>query len=42
MIDLSLIHTSLFYEITALLTLTVVLGFIGLLLRQPMLVTWLS
>ena len=36
--DLSFIHASPFYELTALITLAAVIGFIGVLLRQPMIV----
>lgn len=37
-----LIHTSPFYELTALVVLAAVLGFAGLLLRQPMVVSFIA
>ena len=40
--DLSFLHTSPFYELTALLTLAALVGFIGLLLRQPMIVSFIA
>lgn len=40
--DLSFIHVSPFYELTALITLAAVMGFIGLLLRQPMIVSFIA
>jgi Kef-type K+ transport system membrane component KefB len=36
------LHTSPFYEIAALLTLAATLGFMGLLLRQPMIVSFIA
>lgn len=42
MFDLSFLHTSHFYELSALLVLAAVLGFIGLLLRQPMIVSFIA
>lgn len=36
------IHASPFYELTALLVLAAVVGFIGLLLRQPMIVSFIA
>lgn len=36
------LHTSPFYEITALLALATVVGFIGLLLRQPLIVSFIA
>ncbi|ARM30920.1 cation:proton antiporter [Prosthecochloris sp. HL-130-GSB] len=42
MFDLSFIHTSPFYEITALLVLAAALGFVSLLLRQPMIVSFIA
>jgi len=41
MFDLSFIHTVPFYEITALLVLAALLGFLSLLLRQPMIVSFI-
>jgi Kef-type K+ transport system membrane component KefB len=41
-LDLSLIHASPFYELTALIALAAVCGFIGLLLRQPMVVSFIA
>lgn len=40
--DLSFLHGSSFYELTALLTLAAVAGGIGLLLRQPMIVSFIA
>ena len=40
--DLSFLHASPFYELTALLTLAALVGFIGLLLRQPMIVSFIA
>lgn len=40
--DLSFVHTSPFYELTALLALAAAVGFIGLLLRQPMIVSFIA
>lgn len=40
--DLSFIHASPFYELTALITLAAIIGFIGLLLRQPMIVSFIA
>ncbi len=40
--DLSFIHASPFYELTALISLAAVVGFIGLLLRQPMIVSFIA
>jgi Kef-type K+ transport system membrane component KefB len=40
--DLSFLHASPFYEFTALLTLAALAGFIGLLLRQPMIVSFIA
>ncbi len=40
--DLSFLHASRFYEITAILALTSVVGFFGLLLRQPMVVSFIA
>jgi Kef-type K+ transport system membrane component KefB len=40
--DLSFIHASPFYELTALITLAAVIGFIGVLLRQPMIVSFIA
>lgn len=40
--DLSFLHASHFYELTALLTLATIFGFIGLLLRQPMIVSFIA
>lgn len=42
MIDLSFIHTSPFYELTALIVLAATVGFVGLLLRQPMIVSFIA
>ena len=38
----SWIHASPFYELTALLTLAALVGFLGLLLRQPMIVSFIA
>ncbi|MCG7564477.1 cation:proton antiporter [Pseudoalteromonas sp. McH1-42] len=40
--DLSFIHLSAFYELTALVVLAAALGFIGVLLRQPMIVSFIA
>lgn len=40
--DLSFLHASPFYEFTALLTLAALAGFIGLLLRQPVIVSFIA
>jgi Kef-type K+ transport system membrane component KefB len=40
--ELDFIHASPFYELTALITLAAVVGFIGLLLRQPMIVSFIA
>ena len=40
--DLSIIHTVPFYEITSLLVLAAVVGSVGLLLRQPMIVSFIA
>lgn len=40
--DLSLLHASHFDELTALLVLAAVLGYLGLLLRQPMIVCFIA
>lgn len=40
--DLSFIHVSPFYELTALIALAAVVGFFGLLLRQPMIVSFIA
>ena len=42
MFDLQFLHASPFYELTALLTLAAVVGCIGLLLRQPMIVSFIA
>ncbi|MCG7535496.1 cation:proton antiporter [Pseudoalteromonas sp. OOF1S-7] len=42
MLDLSFIHLSAFYELTALVVLAAALGFIGVLLRQPMIVSFIA
>lgn len=42
MLDLSFVHASPFYELTALLALAAAFGFIGLLLRQPMIVCFIA
>lgn len=38
----SLIHASSFYELTALVVLAAVIGFVGVLLRQPMIVSFIA
>lgn len=40
--DLSFLHASQFYELTAILALTAIVGFVGLLLRQPMIVSFIA
>lgn len=40
--DLSFLHASHFYELTALLVLAAVVGYFGLLLRQPMIVCFIA
>ncbi|MEX0829491.1 MAG: cation:proton antiporter family protein [Nitrospirales bacterium] len=40
--NLDFLHASPFYELTALLTLAAAVGFIGLLLRQPMIVSFIA
>jgi Kef-type K+ transport system membrane component KefB len=40
--DLSFIHASPFYELTALVVLAAVIGFIGVQLRQPMIVSFIA
>ncbi|KNC67436.1 sodium:proton exchanger, partial [Pseudoalteromonas rubra] len=40
--DLSFIHLSAFYELTALVVLAAALGFVGVLLRQPMIVSFIA
>ena len=40
--DLSFLHASPFYELTALIALTAVIGSLGLLLRQPMIVSFIA
>lgn len=42
MLDISFIHASPFYELTALLALAAFIGFIGMLLRQPMIVSFIA
>lgn len=42
MTDLHLIHASPFYELTALLVLAATVGFLGLILRQPMIVSFIA
>ena len=42
MLDFSFLQASAFYELTALLTLAALVGFIGLLLRQPMIVSFIA
>lgn len=42
MADLSFLHASPFYELTALLVLAVLLGLFGSLLRQPMIVSFIA
>lgn len=40
--DLSFLHASPFYELTALLALAAAVGYLGLLLRQPMIVCFIA
>ena len=40
--ELAFIHASTFYEITALMVLAAAVGFVGLLLRQPMIVSLIA
>ncbi|MAT50362.1 MAG: sodium:proton exchanger [Porticoccaceae bacterium] len=40
--DISFLHSSPFYELTALITLASVVGFLGLMLRQPMIVSFIA
>jgi len=40
--DLSFLHTSPFYELTALIVLAAAIGSVGLLLRQPMIVSFIA
>lgn len=40
--DLSLLHASPFYELAALLVLAATVGYVGLLLRQPMIVCFIA
>lgn len=40
--DLSFIHASPFYELTALVVLAAIIGFAGVLLRQPMIVSFIA
>lgn len=40
--DLSIIHASSFYELTAVVVLAAVIGFMGVLLRQPMIVSFIA
>ncbi len=42
MFDFSIIHTVPFYEITSLLVLTAAVGYVSLLLRQPMIVSFIA
>ncbi len=42
MLDFSVIHSSPFYELAILLGLAAVLGFVGSLLRQPMIVSFIA
>lgn len=42
MVNLDFLHASPFYELTALLALAAAIGFIGLLLRQPMIVSFIA
>ena len=42
MADLGFIHTSPFYELTALVVMAAVIGFAGVLLRQPMIVSFIA
>lgn len=39
---MDIIHSSPFFELTALLSLAAIMGFIGLLLRQPMIVSFIA
>lgn len=39
---LNFIHASPFYELTALITLAAIIGFVGVLLRQPMIVSFIA
>ncbi|MEQ8508863.1 MAG: cation:proton antiporter [Rhodospirillaceae bacterium] len=40
--DLSFLHASPFYELTALIALAAIIGSVGLLLRQPMIVSFIA
>ncbi|KFI08507.1 cation:proton antiporter [Massilia sp. BSC265] len=40
--DLAFLQTSLFYELTALLALAALVGYLGLLLHQPMIVSYIA
>ncbi|WP_027251341.1 cation:proton antiporter [Photobacterium halotolerans] len=40
--DLNFIHASPFYELTALIVVAAVIGFLGVLLRQPMIVSFIA
>lgn len=40
--DLNFLHVSQFYELTAILVLAAVVGFVGLLFRQPMIVSFIA
>lgn len=40
--DFSIIHASPFYELTAVVVLAAVIGFLGVLLRQPMIVSFIA
>ncbi|PJB73195.1 MAG: sodium:proton exchanger [Alphaproteobacteria bacterium CG_4_9_14_3_um_filter_47_13] len=42
MADFSILHASPFYELTALLAVAAAVGFVGLLLRQPMIVSFIA
>ncbi|ABC33474.1 Kef-type K+ transport system, predicted NAD-binding component [Hahella chejuensis KCTC 2396] len=42
MSGLSIIHSSPFYELTALVVIAAVIGFVGVLLRQPMIVSFIA
>lgn len=42
MVNLDFLHASPFYELTALLALAAAVGFLGLLLRQPMIVSFIA
>lgn len=42
MLSLEFLHASPFYELTALLVLAAVVGFLGLLFRQPMIVSFIA